>query len=277
MAQVLFGRNEDKRINLVLLSNDTVNNRIADIANDILNWLIASIQDSPCRISLQFDKTTDIKSISQLVAYERFVKENAIVEEFLFCQEVKERTKAKDVFDLVNAFLRENSIAWNKVESVCTDGAPAMIGYRPGFVALIKQVAPHIVSNHCAIHQYALACKTLPLKLESVLNSVVKAVNFIRGRAVNFRLFKAFCDDLEKKHQYLLFHTEVRWLSLGKMLSRVAELVTEVAVFLREHGSVELASLFDDNRFQLRVFHLADIFSLLNELSYSLQEKTNLK
>ena len=40
----------------------------------------------------------------------RFVKENAIVDEFLFCQEMKERTKAKDVFDLVNAFLRENSI-----------------------------------------------------------------------------------------------------------------------------------------------------------------------
>ena len=55
------------------------------------------------------------------------------------------------------------------------------------------------------------------------------------------------------------------------MLSRVAELVTEVAVFLREHGSVELATLFDDNRFQLKVFYLADIFSLLNELSYSLQ------
>ena len=77
----------------------------------------------PCRISLPFDKTTDIKSISQLVAFVRFVKENAIVDKFLFCQETKERTRAKDVFDLVNAFLRENSIAWNKVGSVCTDGA----------------------------------------------------------------------------------------------------------------------------------------------------------
>ena len=37
----------------------------------------------------------------------RFVKENVIVEEFIFCQETKERTRAKDVFDLVNAFLHE--------------------------------------------------------------------------------------------------------------------------------------------------------------------------
>ena len=59
----------------------------------------------------------------------------------------------------------------------------------------------------------------------------------------------------------------------GKVLSRVAELVTKVTVFLREHGSVELAALFDDNRFQLKVINLTDIFSLLNELSYSLLRK----
>ena len=82
----------------------------------------------------------------------RFAKENAIVCEFLFCQEIKERIRAKDVLDLVNAFLRENSIPWNKMGSVCTDGALAMIGHQSGFVALMKQVAPHIVSNHCAIH-----------------------------------------------------------------------------------------------------------------------------
>ena len=42
---------------------------------------------------------------------------------------------------------------------------------------------------------------------------------------------------------------------------------------LREHGSVKLATLFDDDRFQLKIFYLADIFNLLNELSYSLLEK----
>ena len=76
----------------------------------------------------------------------------------------------------------------------------------------MKQVAPNIVSNHCAIHKYTFSCKTLLLELKCVLDSVAKAVNFIRGRLMNFRLFKAFCDDLGKEHQYLLFHTEVWWL-----------------------------------------------------------------
>ena len=65
----------------------------------------------------------------------------------------------------------------------------------------------------------------------------------------------------------------MRWLSREKVLSWVSEFVTKVAVFFREHGPVELATLFDDNRFQSKVFYLADIFSLLNELSYSLQGK----
>ena len=169
-----------------------------------------------------------------------FVKENAMVDEFIFCHEMKERTRAKDVFDFVNAFLRENSIAWNKVGSVCTDGTPAMIGHRSGFVAQMKQLAPHIVSNYCAIHKYASACKTLPLELKSVLDSIVKTMNFICGRAVNSRLFKAILRGPWKGASVPFFHTEVRWLSRRKVLSCVAELVIEVAVFLHEHGSVEL-------------------------------------
>ena len=104
MAQILLGRNEAKRIDSVSLSDDTVNNRIADIANDILCLLIAQIQDNPCKISLQFDETTDIKSISQLVTYVRFVKKNAIVDRFLFCQEMKERTELKAPLTLLMHF-----------------------------------------------------------------------------------------------------------------------------------------------------------------------------
>ena len=51
MAQILLGRNEAKRIHLVPWFDGTVNNRIAGIANDILNQLVAQIEDSPCRIT----------------------------------------------------------------------------------------------------------------------------------------------------------------------------------------------------------------------------------
>ena len=41
MAQILFGQKEAKKIDSVPLSDDPVNNRIADIPNDILSQLIA--------------------------------------------------------------------------------------------------------------------------------------------------------------------------------------------------------------------------------------------
>ena len=44
-------------------------------------------------------------------------------------------------------------------------------------------------------------------------------------------------------------------------------------MFLREHGSGKLATLFHGDRFQLKDFYVAYIFSLLNELSHSLQGK----
>ena len=90
MAQILLGQNEAKRINSVPLSDDSVYNRIADIANDILNQLIAQIQDGSCRISLQFDETTDIKSISQLVAYVRFVKKTRLRMSFVLSRNERE-------------------------------------------------------------------------------------------------------------------------------------------------------------------------------------------
>ena len=53
MEQILLGRIEAKRIDSVSFSDDTVNNRIADIVNDILSQLIAQIKDSSCRKNLQ--------------------------------------------------------------------------------------------------------------------------------------------------------------------------------------------------------------------------------
>ena len=43
MAQILVGRNEAKKIGSVFLSDYTVNNRSADIANNTLSQLITQI------------------------------------------------------------------------------------------------------------------------------------------------------------------------------------------------------------------------------------------
>ena len=58
-------------------------------------------------------------------------------EEFLFCSPLKATTKAKDIMNIVNHFMEENGIEWAKLGSLCTDGAPAMMGKKSGFVASV--------------------------------------------------------------------------------------------------------------------------------------------
>ena len=77
----------------------------------------------------------------------------------------------------------------------------------------MKKEIPDLQVPHCFLHRHALASKTLPPNLKKVLDTCVKIINWIRGRALNHRIFKSFCEDLGCEHSVLLFHTEVRWLS----------------------------------------------------------------
>jgi hypothetical protein len=40
------------------------------------------------------------------------------------------------------------------------------------------------------------------------------------------------CEDMGSLHMSLLLHTEVRWLSRGKTLTRLFEMISEVRIFL---------------------------------------------
>ena len=96
-----------------------------------------------------------------------------------------------------------------------------MLGHRSGFAALLKIVVPDIISVHCVLHCYAFASKTLPEVLKEVLLTAVKAVNFIRIRAFQYRLF---CEEEKATNSFLLLPTEVIWLSRRRVLNRVVEL-----------------------------------------------------
>ena len=90
------------------------------------------------------------------------------------------------------------------------------------------------------IHRYSLASKTLPGALKKVLDSVVKIVNYIKCGALNTRLFKELCKEMDADHQTLLFYTAVRWLSRGNVLNRVFELKNEIRLFLEMQEKKDL-------------------------------------
>ena len=113
----------------------------------------------------------------------------------------------------------------------------------------------------------------MPPELMSVLDSVISSINFIRARANNHRLFGMMAQEMGSAHTSLLYHTQVRWLSRGKCLTRVFEMHTEVEIFLREmetrgHHRHEN---YKNPEFLMKLAYLADIFGTLNEVSITLQ------
>ena len=97
------------------------------------------------------------------------------------------------------------------IGSICTDGAPAMLGNHSGFAAMLKKEILELKVTHCLLHRQALAFKTFPSCLKDAFNSYVKIVNYIQGRALNHRLFLSLCQDVNQNHNHvLLYHTEVK-------------------------------------------------------------------
>jgi hypothetical protein len=70
------------------------------------------------------------------------------------------------------------------------------------------------------LHKQALV-KKMQTSLKGMLNEDVKMVIYIKSMPFNARLFKIFCRGMGSEYTALLLHTEVRWLSRGKVLVTV--------------------------------------------------------
>ena len=66
-----------------------------------------------------------------------------VVEEFLFREPLKTTTKAVDVFNIVKEFFLNHKMSLDMVGSLCTDGAPAILGNKSGFASLVTKDSSH--------------------------------------------------------------------------------------------------------------------------------------
>jgi len=226
----MIGDEAANKLNSLPLSNNTIQRRIGEMADDIKEQVVKEIRDAG-KFSIQLDETTDVNSCAQLLVFARYIKESDFKDEFLFCHPLESTTKGEDVFNAVSTFFQIEGLSWDNVCACTTDGAPAMIGYRSGFRSCVSAVNASTKHLHCMIHRYALASKTLPPELKEVLDDVVSMVNAIKSSALNTRLFRLLCQDLDENHEGLIFHTEIRWLSRGNVVSRVESLKEEMAEF----------------------------------------------
>lgn len=266
ICKTMLGESAAKTISTIPVSNNTIQRRILDMSENIQKHLFLKLCMSDM-FALQLDESTDISKKAVMLVFVRFIWEFQLYEDFLFSYELV-HTKGEDIFNAIDQFFSQHGISWEKCVGITTDGAGAMSGYKTGLLGQLKAVAQNIKWTHCCIHREALAVKQMPPMLKLSFDEVVKIINFIKTRPLQSRLFEALCKDMKSDHVQLLLHTEIRWLSRGKILERFFELRDEVRVFVLGNKCSNSLTDFD---WLCMVAYLADIFEHLNVLNLNLQ------
>ncbi|XP_011280330.2 SCAN domain-containing protein 3 isoform X1 [Felis catus] len=268
----MLGESAAKKVAQVPLSNDTIARRIQELASDMEDQLIEQIKEAKY-FSLQLDECRDIANMIVLLVYVRFEHDDDIKEEFFFSASLPTNTTSSELCEAVkNYVVNKCGLEFQFCVGLCSDGAASMTGRRSEVVAQIKELAPECKITHCFIHREGLAMKKISAELNSVLTDTVKIVNYVKSNALNSRLFSLLCDNMEADHKQLLLHAEMRWLSRGKVLSRMFEIRNELLVFLQSKKPV-WSQLFKDVNWTARLAYLSDIFSIFNDLNVSMQGK----
>ena len=221
IAELKLG-NEEKKIAAVSLSNRTIQRKIEDMAADIRDQVVQEIKSAAFGLfSIQLDESTDVASCSQLMVFEKYAHLNGFKVEIPFCSRLEKPTKAVDSFEKVSSFLKAENLLWENLCGCCTNGAPGMLGTKSKFEAFVKKQNPNAKEVHCMIHRHALASKMLSPAFREVLDQRIRMVNFVKGGALNPRLLKQYCVDMNADHRVL--QTNTWWLSRGNATKRVSE------------------------------------------------------
>ena len=212
--------------------------------------------------ALQLDESTDISGLSQLLVFICFIHNEKIIEQFLCCQEMLMRTTGEDIFKIVDGFMKENNLLWTSCVGICIDGAPSMVGSKKGFTALAKKENEKIIFTHCFLHRENLVAKTIGNELKEVMDQVFQMVNYIKRRPLQSRLLAKIYEEMGEKLKNVLLHTEVRWLSRGRILCRVYELREMMLQLFRENMHNEFCDLIQNKIWRTKLAYLADILSI---------------
>ncbi|KAM8812643.1 general transcription factor II-I repeat domain-containing protein 2-like [Rhynchonycteris naso] len=261
----------------VSLSGSTIARRTEEMGDNLYQHLQNSVRKLSY-FSLALDESNDVRDSAQLLIFICGTNANfKVTEELAVLQSIKGTTTGEDIYEKVSQTVKDLELGWAKLAIVTTDGASSMVGSKKGVIAHINQEMDkrnhsHPIAIDCLIHQQALCSRSV--KWHSVMKIVVSCVNFIRANALNHRQFQEFLSELNVAYEDVLYHTEVNWLSQGRVLRHFYDLLPQITAFMVSKNK-EVPEL-NDAEWKWHFAFLTDVTELLNSFNVQLQGKGKL-
>ncbi|KAL4107274.1 hypothetical protein QTP88_017647 [Uroleucon formosanum] len=197
IVKILFREDFEKEVRKIPLSNNTVQRRIEYMSKDVEFHVNEKLKAAEL-FTLQLDESTDVTGKPQVMTFLRFICDNELIEQFLFCKDLPETTKNKTF------------LIW----------LPIILPLPIYHGSVFKKENPDIIFTHCFIHREALVAKSLMPELNEVLQTVAKMVNFIKSKPLKSRLFNQLCSAMDKS-KYADFLSDDSWCAKVAFLADI--------------------------------------------------------
>ncbi|CAI7861961.1 unnamed protein product [Closterium sp. NIES-53] len=225
-------------------------------------------------IGISCDESTDRSRGKHIVVFATFMKERAVVTEFLALLTIH-KCDAGSLFAVLLSHLDNIGIDLQRIVAVSTDGAGVMIGSQSGLVVRLRQRVPHLVGTHCIAHREVLAVKEAASKFPDldIVDDAIRGLGEVVMRSsVWLERFKELQLEIHQtnlEHQGLF---DVRWLSRGDAVDRLCTILgAAIVVFIEYNHS--MAVTVQTLKFHFCVYFLADLLVEINALNNFFQRK----
>ena len=68
------------------------------------------------------------------------------------------------------------------------------------------------------MHRQVVVIKTIGLKLQQVLNEIIKIVTYVKTKVIKWKIFAKFCEEMGAQYTSLILLTKIRWLLKDRVL-----------------------------------------------------------
>ena len=214
--------------NCTYLSNRIQNDILKSIANVMFRHMERELRNIP--FSIMADETSDVAHHEQMAIVFRYhtsgTQSHYPVERFVSLRRL-EKTNAESIFNEINQLIEDMNLNWNRVVSVCFDGASSMAGEFTGVQARCKAKNNDIVFVHCYGHCLNLvlvdSCvshKNNPIIFD-FFGIIQLIYNFIEGSPARHAIFEKIVRKTDASLKVLKSLSTTRWACRAEAVQAV--------------------------------------------------------